>query len=353
MKFTAQQIADFLGGVVEGNQQEEVSNFSKIEEGKPGTLSFLANPKYQHYLYDTESSIVLVDKSFLPTEKVSTTLIRVEDAYKAFAKLLSLYQEQMNGKDNKSGVDNFAFISSTATLGKNVYVGPASYIGENVKIGNDVKIYPQVFVGDNVEIGDNTILYPGVKIYNYCVIGNNCCLHAGVVIGADGFGFVPQDNKAFQKVPQIGNVIIEDGVEIGANTTIDRATFDATIIRRNVKLDNQIQIAHNVEIGENTVIAAQVGVSGSTKIGKNCMIAGQVGFAGHLKIGDHVIIGAQAGITNDVKDHQIIQGSPAINIKNFQRSSVVFKNLPELRWEVIDLQRKVAELTKMFANNEE
>ena len=352
MKFTAQQIADFLDGVVEGNQQEEVNNFSKIEEGKPGTLSFLANPKYQHYLYDTEASIVLVDKSFQPTKKVSVTLIRVEDTYKAFAKLLALYQEQMDGKNNKSGVDKFAFITSTATLGQNVYVGAASYIGENVKIGNNVKIYPQVFVGDNVVVGDNTILFPGTKIYHHCVIGNNCCLHAGVVIGADGFGFAPQDNKAFQKIPQIGNVVIEDGVEIGANTTIDRATIASTIIRRNVKLDNQIQIAHNVEIGENTVIAAKVGVSGSTKIGKNCMIAGQVGFAGHLKIGDHVIIGAQAGVTNDVKDNHIIQGSPAFNIKNFQRSNVVFKNLPELRREVTDLQKKVAELTKMFANEE-
>ncbi len=347
MNFTAKQIADFLDGVVEGNQQEEVNNFSKIEEGIPGTLSFLANPKYQHYLYNTKASVVLVDKSFIPTEKVSVTLVRVEDTYKAFAKLLALYQEQMNGKD-KSGIDKFSFISSTATLGQNIYVGSASYIGENVKIGNNVKIYPQVFIGNDVVIGDNTILFPGTKIYHHCVIGNNCCLHAGVVIGADGFGFAPQENKAFQKVPQIGNVVIEDGVEIGANTTVDRATFASTIIRRNVKLDNQIQIAHNVEIGENTVIAAQVGVSGSTKIGKNCMIAGQVGIAGHLKIGNHVIIGAQAGVSNNVKDNQIVQGSPAFNIKNFQRSNVVFKSLPELSREVTDLKKKVAELIKIL-----
>ncbi|RKX17526.1 MAG: UDP-3-O-(3-hydroxymyristoyl)glucosamine N-acyltransferase [Candidatus Zixiibacteriota bacterium] len=351
MKFTAQQIADFLDGIVEGNQQEEVDNFSKIEEGKPGTLTFLANPKYQHYLYDTKASVVLIDKSFELTDKISATLVRVDDTYKAFAKLLELYQEQMNGQ-GKTGVEDNTFISDTAVLGQDIFVGAFSYIGENVKVGKNVRIYPQVFVGDNVEIGDNTVLYSGVKIYHHCVIGSDCRLHAGVVIGADGFGFAPQDNKAFEKVPQIGNVSIEDGVEIGANTTIDRATIGSTIIRKNVKLDNQIQIAHNVEIGENTVIAAKVGVSGSTKIGKNCMIAGQVGFAGHLKIGEHVIIGAQAGITNNVEDNQIIQGSPAFNIKDFQRSNVVFKHLPELRREVTALQRQVADLTKILENEE-
>lgn len=349
MKFTAQQIADFLNGIVEGNPQKEVDNFSKIEEGKPGTLSFLANPKYQHFLYSTKASVVLIDKSFELTDKISATLVRVDDTYKSFAKLLELYQEQMNGK-SKIGIENPSFISETAILGTDVYVGAFSYIGENVKIGNNVKIYPQVFLGENVEIGNNTVLLPGVKIYSQSVIGNNCRLHAGVIIGADGFGFAPQDNKAFEKVPQIGNVIIEKGVEIGANTTIDRATIGSTIIRKNVKLDNQIQIAHNVEIGENTVIAAKVGISGSTKIGKNCMIAGQVGFAGHLKIGNHVIIGAQTGVTNDVEENRIIQGSPAFNIKDFQRSNVVFKNLPELRREVTALQRKVADLTKDFEN---
>ncbi|MCD6366510.1 MAG: UDP-3-O-(3-hydroxymyristoyl)glucosamine N-acyltransferase [Bacteroidales bacterium] len=349
MKFTAQQIADFLDGTVEGNQQEEVDNFSKIEEGKPGTLTFLANPKYQHYLYDTKASVVLINKSFELTDEISATLVRVDDTYKAFAKLLELYQEQMNGQW-KTGIEDNTFISDTAVLGQDIFVGAFSYVGKNVKVGKNVRIYPQVFVGDNVEIGDNTVLYPGVKIYHHCVIGSDCRLHAGVVIGADGFGFAPQDNKAFEKVPQIGNVIIEEGVEIGANTTIDRATIGSTIIRKNVKLDNQIQIAHNVEIGENTVIAAKVGVSGSTKIGKNCMVAGQVGFAGHLKIGDYVIIGAQAGITNDVEDNQIIQGSPAFNIKDFQRSNVVFKHLPELRREVTALQRQVADLTKILEN---
>ncbi len=349
MKFTAQQIADFLDGIVEGNQQEEVDNFSKIEEGKPGTLTFLANPKYQHYLYDTKASVVLIDKSFELTDKISATLVRVDDTYKSFAKLLELYQEQMDGQE-KTGIEDNTFISDAAVLGQDIFVGAFSYIGENAKVGKNVRIYPQVFIGDNVEIGDNTVLFPGVKIYHHCVVGNDCRLHAGVVIGADGFGFAPQDNKAFEKVPQIGNVVIEEGVEIGANTTIDRATIGSTIIRKNVKLDNQIQIAHNVEIGENTVIAAKVGVSGSTKIGKNCMVAGQVGFAGHLRIGNHVIIGAQAGITNDVKDNQIIQGSPAFNIKDFQRSNVVFKHLPELRREVTALQRQIADLTKILEN---
>ena len=349
MKFTAQQIADFLDGFVEGNQHEEVDDFSKIEEGKSGTLTFLANPKYQHYLYDTKASIVLIDKSFELTDKISATLVRVDNAYEAFAKLLKLYQEQMNGQE-KTGIEDNTFISNTAVLGQDIYVGAFSYVGENVKIGKNVKIYPQVFLGDNVEVGDNTVLFPGVKVYHHCAIGSNCCLHAGVIIGADGFGFAPQNDKAFEKIPQIGNVIIEEGVEIGANTTIDRATIGSTIIRKNVKLDNQIQIAHNVEVGENTVVAAKVGVSGSTKIGKNCMVAGQVGFAGHLKIGNHVIVGAQAGITNDIEDNQIIQGSPAFNIKDFQRSNVVFKHLPELRRELTALQRQVSDLTKMLEN---
>ena len=351
MKFTAKQIADFLEGTVEGNESNEVDSFSRIEEGKPGTLSFLANPKYQHYLATTKASVVLIDKSFTTTDNVSATLIRVDDAYKAFAKLLELYQEQMNGKE-KLGIDVLSFVADTAKIGLNVFIGPFAYIGENTKIGNRVKIYPHVCIGDNVEIGDNTVLFSGVKIYNHCVVGKNSRIHSGVIIGADGFGFAPQDNKAFEKIPQIGNVVIEEGVEVGANTTIDRATIGSTIIRKNVKLDNQIQIAHNVEIGENTVVAAKVGISGSTKIGKNCMIAGQVGIVGHLKIGNNVIIGAQAGVINNVPDNKIIQGSPAFNIKDFQRSNVIFKKLPELRRELTNLQREMDKLTKLMEKDE-
>ncbi len=349
MKFNAKQIADFLDGIVEGNQNEEVDNFSKIEEGKPGTLSFLANPKYQHHIYNTKASIVLVEKSFVLIDKISATLIRVDEVYSSFAKLLAFYDEQINGQ-KKTGIEEPAFISETSTVDENAYIGAFAYIGRNAKIGKNVSIYPQVFVGDNVEIGENTVLYPGVKVYHHCVIGKDCRLHAGVIIGADGFGFAPQNDKAFEKVPQIGNVVIEEGVEIGANTTIDRATIGSTFIRKNVKLDNQIQIAHNVEVGENTVIAAKTGVSGSTKIGKNCMIAGQVGFVGHVKVGNHVIIGAQAGVTNNIEDGQIVQGAPAFNIKEFQRSTVVFRRLPELRREVTAMQRQIEELTKMLEN---
>ncbi len=346
MKFTAKQIADFLGGKVDGNPDIEVDNFSKIEEGKPGTLSFLANPKYEHYIYNTEASLIVVNNDFKPASELKSTLIRVENAYESFAKLLELYQSQMEGE--KTGIDKLSFVDSSAKLGADVYVGAFAFIGKNVKVGKNVKIYPHVFLGDNVTIGDNTKINPGVKIYNDCVVGENCIFHAGVVIGADGFGFAPQTDDTYKKVAQIGNVVIKDGVEIGANTTIDRATMGSTVIEKNVKLDNQIQIAHNVVIGENTVIAAQSGVSGSTKIGKNCMIAGQVGIVGHLTIEDNVIIAAQAGVSNNISSGKIMQGTPAFELKQFQRSNVVIRKLPDLYKEVYTLERKVEELTKMI-----
>lgn len=348
MKFTAKQIADYLGGAVDGNPNIEVDNFSKIEEGKPGTLSFFANPKYEQYIYDTKASIIIVNNDFIPSKRLKLTLIRVENAYDSFAQLLELYQSQI--ESSKIGIDKLSFIDTSAKLGTDVYISAFAYVGKNVTIGNNVKIYPHVFLGDNVIIGENTTINAGVKIYHDCIIGDNCILHAGVVIGADGFGFAPQTNKAFKKVAQIGNVVIHNGVEIGANTTIDRATMGSTIIEKNVKLDNQIQIAHNVVVGENTVIAAHTGVSGSTKIGKNCMIAGQVGFAGHLIIEDHVIIGAQAGVSKSVCSGKILQGTPAFELKNFQRSNVVIQKLPELYKEVYSLEKKVDELTKLLQN---
>lgn len=340
MNFTAEKIAEFLNGEIEGDPKVTVNNISKIEEGEPNTLSFLANPKYTNFIYTTKASIVLVNKSFKPERELNTTLIRVEDSYKAFASLLELYSQVK--ASSKSGVSDKAVIDESATIGDNVYIGALSYIGEKSKIGHNVKIFPGTYIGDNVKIGDNTILYAGVKIYEDCILANDCIIHAGTVIGSDGFGFAPQNNKDFKKIPQIGNVIIEERVEIGANTTIDRATIGSTVIKRGVKIDNLVQIAHNVEIGENTVIAAQSGISGSTKIGKNCMIGGQVGFAGHLKIADGVKIGAQSGIAQTVeKENSILQGSPAIPLRNFYRSASLFANLPELISKINNLEKKI------------
>lgn len=344
MKFTAQQIADFLGGTVEGDPNVEVSNVSKIEEGKTGTLSFLANPKYENYLYTTDSSIVLINKSFNLQKEVKCALVRVEDAYKAFGSLLELYQQ---AKPVPVGIDPQSSIDGSATIGEDVYVGAFSIISQNAKIGNNVKIHPQVFIGENVSISDNTILFPGVKVYHDCVIGADCVVHSGVVIGGDGFGFAPQVDSEHKKIPQVGNVVIEDNVEIGANSTIDRATMGSTIIRKGAKLDNLIQVAHNVEIGERTFIAAQTGISGSTKLGKQCLIGGQVGFAGHLTIADEVKIGAQSGIPNSVKEKgSMIMGTPSISLINFQKSSIVFKLLPELRQEIFRLKKEIQELKK-------
>ena len=342
MEFTAQQIAAFLRGTVEGDPEVKVSNFSKIEEGKPGTLTFLANPKYEHHIYHTEASIVLVNQDFTPTEPIHTTLIRVENAYTALAQLLNMVEQ---AKSKKSGVDSTAFIAPTASVGEDCYIGNMAYIGERVKLGNNCQVYPFAYIGDNVEIGDNTILYPHVTVYHDCRIGQHCILHAGSVIGADGFGFAPEGEQ-YKKIPQLGNVVIEDNVEIGANTTIDRAVMDSTIIRQGVKLDNLIQIAHNVEVGENTVMAAQVVIAGSVKVGKHCMFGGQVGLAGHIQIADDVTLGAQAGVISSVKEATTLLGAPAIQARNFMRSSAIFNRLPELYRTIGQLQREVETLKK-------
>ncbi|EIJ40235.1 UDP-3-O-(3-hydroxymyristoyl) glucosamine N-acyltransferase [Galbibacter orientalis DSM 19592] len=337
MKFTATQIAGILEGEIVGNPEVEVSKLSKIEEGTDGSLTFLANPKYTHYIYSTEASITIVNKTLVLDHDVNTTLIKVEDAYKSFSKLLEYYNQV---KLNKTGVEQPIFMAASSSYGEEVYIGAFTYIGENVKIGNNVKIYPNAYIGDNTEISDNVVIFAGAKVYSESKIGRNCVIHSGCVIGADGFGFSPNEEGEFQKVPQTGNVILEDYVDVGAGTTIDRATLGSTIIRRGVKLDNQMQIAHNVEIGENTVIAAQTGIAGSTKIGKNCMIGGQVGIVGHITIGNRVRIQAQSGIGRNVKDDEVLQGSPALNYGDFNKSYVHFKNLPKLVDKINQLEKK-------------
>ncbi|MFC7357261.1 UDP-3-O-(3-hydroxymyristoyl)glucosamine N-acyltransferase [Jejudonia soesokkakensis] len=327
MKFTAAQIAGILEGEVDGDETVAVSKLAKIEEGTKGSLTFLANPKYTHYIYNTKASITIVNSDFTAENPITTTLIRVENAYEAFSKLLEYYNQV---KMNKTGIEQPVFISESASYGETIYLGAFTYLGENVKIGANAKIYPNVYIGDNVTIGDNVVVFAGAKIYSETVIGNNCVINSGVIIGADGFGFTPNEKGEFSKVPQTGNVIIEDYVDIGAATTIDRATLGSTIIRKGVKLDNQIQIAHNVEIGKNTVIAAQTGIAGSSKIGENCMIGGQVGIAGHLTIGNKVRIQAQSGIGRNVKDGEALQGSPAIGYSDYNKSYVHFKNLPKI-----------------------
>lgn len=338
MKFTAEQIAGILEGEVVGNPNAEVSKLSKIEEGDEGSLTFLANPKYINYIYTTKATVTIVNDSFIPEQEINTTLIKVEDAYAAFSKLLHFYNQV---KLNKTGVEPQSFMSEGTKHGENLYLGSFSYIGQNVVLGNNVKIYPNSFIGDNVVIGNDVCVFAGAKIYSETVIGNNCIIHSGVIIGADGFGFAPNEEGEYDKVPQIGNVIIEDNVDIGANTTIDRATLGSTIIRKGVKLDNQIQIAHNVEIGKNTVIAAQTGVAGSTKIGENCMIGGQVGIVGHLTIGNNVRVQAQSGVTRNVKDGEILQGSPSFNLNDYIKSYVHFKNLPKIVAEVEELKKQI------------
>lgn len=341
MEFKAQNIADFLGGRVDGDANIIVSNVAKIEEGKPGTLAFLSNPKYNKYLYETESSIVIVNDDFVAEGTVKATLIRVPDAYKAFAMLLELYQQ---AKGNKSGIENPSFVDSTATLGNNIYVGAFAYIGKNVRIGNHVKIYPHVYVGDNSIIGNDSILFSGVKIYEDTKIGAACIIHSGAVIGSDGFGFAPKEDGTYQKIPQVGNVILEDLVEIGANTTIDCATMGSTIIRKGTKLDNLVQVAHNVEIGENTVMAALTGIAGSSKIGNNCRFGGQVGVAGHISIGDRVNVGAMSGVTRNIKSDNTVLLAPAMDISQAARVTAVYRNLPQLRDQVLDLIKQVAQI---------
>ncbi|MFK5982717.1 MAG: UDP-3-O-(3-hydroxymyristoyl)glucosamine N-acyltransferase [Flavobacteriaceae bacterium] len=338
MKFTAAQIAGILEGEVDGNPEVEVSKLSKIEEGVNESLSFLANPKYTQYIYTTKASAVIVNADFKADQAIETTLIRVEDAYKSFSKLLEYYNQV---KMNKTGIEQPVFISESASYGDNIYIGAFAYLGENVKIGNNVKIYPNVYIGDNVSIGNGITLFSGAKIYSDTVIGNNCVIHSGAIIGADGFGFTPNEKGEFTKVPQTGNVIIEDNVDIGAATTIDRATLGSTIIRKGVKIDNQIQIAHNVEIGKNTVIAAQTGIAGSTKIGESCLIGGQVGFAGHLTIGNNVRIQAQSGIGKNIKDGEAIQGSPSFGYSDYNKSYVHFKNLPKIVNRINALEKNI------------
>ncbi|MEY4432197.1 MAG: UDP-3-O-acylglucosamine N-acyltransferase [Bacteroidota bacterium] len=338
MKFTAEQIAGILEGEVVGNPNAEVSKLSKIEEGEQGSLTFLSNPKYQNYIYTTQASITIVNKTFVPDGALSTTLIKVEDAYGAFTKLLEFYNQV---KLNKTGIEPLSFIDESAQYGSDLYLGSFSYIGREVILGKNVKIYPNSYIGDNAIIGDNVTIFAGGKIYSETVIGNNCTIHSGAIIGSDGFGFAPNSDGTYTKIPQIGNVIIEDDVEIGACTTIDRATMGSTIIRKGVKLDNHIQVAHNVEIGENTVIAAQTGIAGSTKIGKNGMIGGQVGFAGHITVGNNVRIKAKSGITKNVKDGQIMQGSLAFGYSDFSKSYVHFKNLPNIVAELEELKKEI------------
>lgn len=338
MKFTAEQIAGILGGEVVGNPDAQVSRLSKIEEGSEGSLTFLANPKYNNFIYSTQASVTIVNNTFIPEAELSTTLIRVEDAYGAFTKILEYYNHV---KHNKQGIEQPSFISETASYGENMYLGCFSYIGNNVVLGKNVKIYPNSYIGDNSIIGDDVIIFAGARIYSETVIGSKCTIHAGTIIGADGFGFAPNNDGTFNKIPQIGNVIIEDNVDIGSCTTIDRATMGSTIIHKGVKLDNQIQIAHNVEIGENTVIAAQTGVAGSTKIGKNCMIGGQVGIAGHLTIGNNVRIQAQSGIGKNIGEGEIVQGSPSFTYSDYSKSYVHFRNLPKIVAELEELKKLI------------
>ena len=338
MKFTASQIAGILDGDIVGDPDVEVSKLAKIEEGKEGSLTFLANPKYTSYIYTTKASITIVNKNFIPENNISSTLIKVDDAYESFSKLLEYYNQV---KMNKSGIEEPSYISDSAIYGDDLYLGAFSYLGDNVVLGKNVKIYPNSYIGDNVTIGNNVVVFPGAKIYSETVIGNNCVINSGAIIGADGFGFAPNEKGEYIKVPQTGNVILEDYVDVGAATTIDRATLGSTIIRRGVKLDNQIHIAHNVEINENTVIAAQTGIAGSTKIGKNCQIGGQVGIVGHITIGDNVKIQAQSGIGRNVKDNEVLQGTPALAYSDFNKSYVYFKNLPKIVKNISDIENEL------------
>jgi UDP-3-O-[3-hydroxymyristoyl] glucosamine N-acyltransferase len=339
MNFKATDIAAFLNGEIVGNGDVQVSNVSKIEEGKPGTLAFLANQKYENYIYSTKASAVLVNKSFTPKEEISATLIKVDDAYEAFASLLDLYVQSK--ADSRQGIEQPSYISDKAKIGDDIYVGAFAYIGKNAQIGNNVKIYPQVHIGENVKVGDDCIIYAGAKIYDDCVIGNRCIVHSGAVIGSDGFGFAPQKDGSYKKIHQIGNAVLEDDVEIGANTTIDCGTMGSTIIRKGVKLDNLVQVAHNVEIGENSVFAAHTGIAGSAKIGSNCMFGGQVGVAGHITIGNNVLVGAQAGVNSNVKDGEKLLGSPAIDIRKALRAYGLIKDLPEIRKDVLQLKKEM------------
>ncbi len=344
MEFSAKQIAEFIQGTIVGDENATVHTFAKIEEGIPGAISFLSNPKYTHYIYDTQSSIVLVNKDFEPEKEIKATLIKVDNAYESLAKLLNLYEMS---KPKKTGIDPLAYIAPTAKIGKDVYIAPFACVGDNAEIGDNTSLHPHATVGSGAKIGKDCILYPHVTVYHDCRIGNNCILHAGSVIGADGFGFAPSP-EGYEKIPQIGIVVLEDNVEIGANTCIDRATMGATIIRKGVKLDNLIQIAHNVEVGSHTVMASQVGVAGSTKVGEWCMFGGQVGVAGHITVGNRVNMGAQSGVNGSVKDGKALIGTPPIEFKNYFKSSAVFKKLPDMYLELGSLKKEIEELKKQL-----
>lgn len=345
MQFTAKQIAELINGKIEGNPDVAVSSFGKLEEATEGQLAFLANPKYEEFLYTTKASIIIINTSLEIEKKINATLIRVPDAYSSFAVILTAYSEM--ARANLTGIQEPSFIASSADLGENVFIGAFAYLGNHVKIGNNVKLYPQVYLGDNVTVGDNSILYPGVKIHHDCIIGRNVCIHAGCVIGGDGFGYAPQPDGSFKKIPQIGNVVVEDNVEIGANTTIDRSTLGSTMIKDGAKLDNLIQVAHNVEIGMNTVIAAQSGVSGSTKIGKNVMIGGQAGIVGHIIIADGTKINAQSGVAKSIKiPNTAVTGSPAYDYGHALRSQILSRNLPELEKRIKQLEQTIEQLKK-------
>ncbi len=346
MEITVGQIAALVNGVVEGDANIKINNYSKIEEGKAGCLTFLANPKYEHFIYDTEASVVLVRKDFVAERPMKTTLIRVEDPYAAIAQLLNMVSGM---QQQKKGVEQPVYVADGVEIPDDIYLGAFTYLANGSKIGKNVKIYPQCYIGDNVVVGDNVILYPGVKIYHDCVVGNNCILHSGVVVGGDGFGFAPE-NGTYKKIAQIGNVIIEDDVEIGANTTIDRATMGSTIVKKGVKLDNLIQIAHNVEVGEHTVVAAQAGIAGSAKIGSHNMIGGQCGFAGHITVGNNNQFGAQSGIPKSVGDNNILMGYPAVKHVDFAKQVAYVKNLGRMSAELQTLKRQIAEMQKELEN---
>ena len=342
MELSVAQLAHLVNGDVDGNPNVVINNYCKIEEGEEGCITFLANPKYTHFAYETKASAIIVSRDFVPEQPIAATLIRVDDPYATIAQLLNIANSL---RAERRGIEQPVFVAEGTTPPDDIYIGAFAYVGKNVTFGKNVKIYPQAYVGDGVTIGDNVKIYPGVKIYHGCVIGNNVTIHAGSVIGSDGFGFAPQADGSFSKIAQIGNVIIEDNVEIGANVTIDRATMGSTIIRQGVKLDNLIQVAHNVEIGENTVMAAQVGIAGSTKIGKNCMVGGQVGFAGHITVADGCGIGAQAGVPNSIKQTSRVIGAPAIPALEFARQQVFFKRLPQMADDIKQLKNALKNIT--------
>ena len=348
MEFSAKQIAEYLGGEIFGDANVTVCTFAKIEEGVPGALSFLSNPKYVHYIYETKSSIVLVNKDFVPEQPISATLVKVDNAYESLAKLLTLYDSM---KPKRKGIDPLAYVAPTAKIGKDVYLAPFSAVGDNAEVGDGTELHPHATVGPRAKVGKNCIMYTNANVYHDCRVGDNCILHSGSVVGADGFGFAPRPDGSYEKIPQIGIAVLEDDVEIGANTCVDRATMGATVVHKGVKLDNLIQIAHNVEVGENTVMASQVGVAGSTKIGRQCVIGGQVGFAGH----DGAQIGAQAGIISSLSEKDVetpIIGSPTMPVKQFMRSSAVFRKLPDMLRTINELQREVEQLKKQLNKNE-